>query len=534
MRFLVYILLLLILFFSGCTFDTNSDPQDELLSILEEENENLQNEITRISNLVEELQKSKEELINQNTTIEFDDLELEYLLFRNSCQNMIQRANNKLNRNIFEDYFEVSDEIDSLSRTCEEQYKTNFRNLDIYDNSIYSNYNDIVRRLENREDDLRRINSDNCIDDAEDLKFELRDLIEFDRNFDLAFYVREFEGIKEFCGSRVSINEDEYDELIDLIEELINSQRDTSNGEEIDIDSLKEEIKKELEEERLQREEERRLENLQEEFDEYFNTCNGYIESLEDNYNLSNLSLRDISTIYGFIQRWCISPYSENFRELESYNNFYNDIVSLKVDSLLNQESQMVDELKDYCIPEIESLIGDMKEVENNEEFEFVQNRYSELLDNEGCGNLRLGDRENNWNELTNLFFIELNEAWNRINNQVDGEFIEICELFNNREEYDYLFDSYFPYSDNVRDEVSQLTEIEDLRGYSLQSRYGGSVFFTLSKLGSWNFIFNVAVEVDAQTGELIKYEDLTSQNGNDERLNDIWWIPENRLQNEC
>lgn len=409
MRFFVYILLLLILLFSGCTFDTYSDPQDELLGALEQENENLRNEIIRISNLVEELQESKEKLINKNTTIEFDDLELEYLLFRNSCQNMIQRANNKLNRNIFEDYFEVSDKIDSIDKACEDLYKTNFRNLEIYDNSIYSNYNDVVRRLENREDDLRRINSDNCIDDVEDLKFELRDLIEFDSNFDLAFYVKEFEEIKEFCGSRVSINEDEYDKLVESIEELINSQRDTTNGEGTDIDSIIEQIKKELEEERLQREEERRLNELQGEYDEYFNRCNNLLDDINTNFPIDNLIINDLRWIIPTLNSSCISSYNQNFTNLNNYENIFQT-ANETYTQLIIIENEMIEDLTNYCIPEIELLIDQVEEVEAINQYRNLQNRYSGLLNLYNCRELRLTRKENNWNNLTVKFNQKLND----------------------------------------------------------------------------------------------------------------------------
>lgn len=89
----------------------------------------------------------------------------------------------------------------------------------------------------------------------------------------------------------------------------------------------------------------------------------------------------------------------------------------------------------------------------------------------------------------------------------------------------DYKYSEYREYQDYIKHELESLTGYEDLGSYGGEwARYNGSVFFLMHKTMEWEFVKYWAVEVNATTGELIKYKDITSEEGDRTRFNETWW----------
>lgn len=96
-----------------------------------------------------------------------------------------------------------------------------------------------------------------------------------------------------------------------------------------------------------------------------------------------------------------------------------------------------------------------------------------------------------------------------------------------NDEGVEYKFSDYSDYQDFVKDEVEDLVGMEELGNYGGQeAKYNGSVYFLYYKKGEWDFYNYWAVEVDAESGELIKYKDITASDGSRDRFDEIWWTP--------
>ncbi|MCH8520184.1 MAG: hypothetical protein LAT82_05525, partial [Nanoarchaeota archaeon] len=362
--FKYFILFSTLFIFSGCSIDFNSMSEDEYVNFLEEENQNLRNEIQRISNAVEELRKENSQFLNNlSNENEISDLQIEYLIYRNSCLTTINSINDKINRNQLREISQISTELNSIIRNCETQMNSDFRNLENFED-LSPQFSRLMNRLENlEEDELRRI-SNNCIRDAEDLEFDLRDK-DSSQDIDLNFYIREFERLKLECDDAVEFNFNDYRDIMFDIEDLIdNVTLTSSNFETIDLNSLIEEIKQELEEERLQREEEMRLQELQEEYDEYFNICNSHLTNIEEDYDFNNLSLNDLNWLTSSINSWCISSHNINFTDLNNYENIFSTANEIFI-QLTELETQMIEELISFCIPEAQQLNNQLEEVEN-------------------------------------------------------------------------------------------------------------------------------------------------------------------------
>ncbi|MCK4730042.1 MAG: hypothetical protein KAT28_01880 [Candidatus Aenigmarchaeota archaeon] len=92
----------------------------------------------------------------------------------------------------------------------------------------------------------------------------------------------------------------------------------------------------------------------------------------------------------------------------------------------------------------------------------------------------------------------------------------------------DYKFSSYDEYSRYIAEELEDLVGMDGLEEYGgREAKYGGSIYFMVFKHGDWDFVYYWAVEVDAESGELIKYKDITTDEGDRSGFSQIWWIPE-------
>lgn len=107
-------------------------------------------------------------------------------------------------------------------------------------------------------------------------------------------------------------------------------------------------------------------------------------------------------------------------------------------------------------------------------------------------------------------------------------DIIEVNQKEENTGNIDYKFSGYNDYQNYVKEELEDLVGMDNLGNYGGQeARYGGSVYFLMYKKGEWDFYNYWAVEVDAETGELIKYKDITDSEGSRDRFGEIWWTPE-------
>ncbi len=108
-----------------------------------------------------------------------------------------------------------------------------------------------------------------------------------------------------------------------------------------------------------------------------------------------------------------------------------------------------------------------------------------------------------------------------------DCDIVEVNQKEETTGEIDYKFSDYNDYQDYIEGELSQLTGHEMHSYGGQEARYGRSVFFLMWDKGEWDFYYYWAVEVDAESGELIKYKDITASDGSRDRFDEVWWTPE-------
>lgn len=121
------------------------------------------------------------------------------------------------------------------------------------------------------------------------------------------------------------------------------------------------------------------------------------------------------------------------------------------------------------------------------------------------------------------------------IKKKLDNSSPTACEEYSNLHKYDYKFSEYNDYADFVKEEIQEKVGVNDLRNYGGQeARYGGSVYFLYYEKGEWDKYKYWAVEVDAETGELIKYEDISTPEGDREGFDNAWWFHERDLERFC
>ncbi|MCK4522144.1 MAG: hypothetical protein KAU20_06215 [Nanoarchaeota archaeon] len=112
--------------------------------------------------------------------------------------------------------------------------------------------------------------------------------------------------------------------------------------------------------------------------------------------------------------------------------------------------------------------------------------------------------------------------------NLKDCDIIEVNQKEETTGDIDYKFSDYNDYQNYVKEELEDLIGMDDIGNYGGQeARYGGSVYFLYYKKGGWDFYHYWAIEVDAESGELIKYKDITTSDGSRDRFDEIWWTPE-------
>jgi len=115
-----------------------------------------------------------------------------------------------------------------------------------------------------------------------------------------------------------------------------------------------------------------------------------------------------------------------------------------------------------------------------------------------------------------------------------DCDIVEVNQKEETTGEINYKFSDYNDYQSLASVQLEEILNIEEFddgiyySGYGGQeARYNGSVYFLLYKKGDWDFVSYWAVEVDAESGELIKYKDITASDGSRDRFDEVWWTPE-------
>lgn len=101
-------------------------------------------------------------------------------------------------------------------------------------------------------------------------------------------------------------------------------------------------------------------------------------------------------------------------------------------------------------------------------------------------------------------------------------------------EDVNYKFTEYEDYAEYIKDDLEKEIGLELNQGFAYGGREGienlrkdGKIYFIIFEHGEWDSTDYWAVEVDAETGELIKYKDITAPDGSTNRFNEVWWTPE-------
>jgi len=132
---------------------------------------------------------------------------------------------------------------------------------------------------------------------------------------------------------------------------------------------------------------------------------------------------------------------------------------------------------------------------------------------------------------LTEDFFSQYDTNKVILTIKIDDKEISFNKTLDNIDsEYkvDYKFTDFNDYQNYIKEELEDLVGMDNLGNYGGQeARYGGSIYFLMYKKGEWDFYNYLAVEVNAETGELIKYKDITASDGSRDKFDEIWWTPE-------
>lgn len=107
-------------------------------------------------------------------------------------------------------------------------------------------------------------------------------------------------------------------------------------------------------------------------------------------------------------------------------------------------------------------------------------------------------------------------------------DIIEVSEpLTKSGSDIVYKYDNYLDYSKNIRTELETRTGVEGmgLQGDTLnRAKYGGSVYFVTVWKDSWGELHRYwAVQVNAETGKLIRYKEISGGSCSDFKA-ELWW----------
>ena len=94
---------------------------------------------------------------------------------------------------------------------------------------------------------------------------------------------------------------------------------------------------------------------------------------------------------------------------------------------------------------------------------------------------------------------------------------VEIEKYFQKEYSYDcqreinYLFTSYSDYGRKISSELEEKIGIENLGVYGgEEAKYCGKIYFLMYKHGEWDSVRYWAIEIDAETGELLEWKEVT------------------------
>ena len=96
---------------------------------------------------------------------------------------------------------------------------------------------------------------------------------------------------------------------------------------------------------------------------------------------------------------------------------------------------------------------------------------------------------------------------------------VEIEKYFQKEYSYDcqreinYLFTSYSDYGRKISSELEEKIGIENLGVYGgEEAKYCGKIYFLMYKHGEWDSVRYWAIEIDAETGELLEWKEVTKE----------------------
>ncbi|MFA5888237.1 MAG: hypothetical protein WC852_06015 [Candidatus Nanoarchaeia archaeon] len=115
-----------------------------------------------------------------------------------------------------------------------------------------------------------------------------------------------------------------------------------------------------------------------------------------------------------------------------------------------------------------------------------------------------------------------------------DCDIIQVAETPNIlNTDVKYKFDNYLEYQLYITPELERLTGVQGIRKYGStndEKRGDSSVYFLMSKGDSWGESYRFwAVEVNAETGELLKYKEISNDGcpgspGICPNSDELWW----------
>lgn len=210
----------------------------------------------------------------------------------------------------------------------------------------------------------------------------------------------------------------------------------------------------------------------------------------------------------------------EKNTELETLKKQLNDLENLHINSI-NELAN-----KDKKIEDLEQDLKKERRITVEKIYSLLELLHSQSNIGFITFNLNITKVDGKFveNQFTQLES-KINESMNGKDEQIEGLRDAISDedrLIKESSDVNYKFTEYYDYSTYIEPKVRKLTNTS-ASGTSYNARYEGSVYFVMNSPLEWRKNRYWAVEVNAETGELVKLQEATTPEGNPD-FSVLWW----------